>query len=136
MPKRVQRMTPERIRTEFIEPLAELVSDFVHTTARFQDAIRSGRVERPYIEMNIEMAKGAIAQLQSFYQKEFADKVRQIVEGTYRWRYPRLPTRNDTSSSAAGPTDPLRGRDRPVSVNDRATPFAGAVLPRRCSCAV
>ena len=89
--KELECLTTKRLYEELTEPLSLLVVDVTRTAQRFEDAIQSGQIERPYLEVNLKRARTAIALLQSVYRKEIHGKLEDAFAGTYRWRKQLAP---------------------------------------------
>lgn len=90
----------ERLKQDFIEPLAELVSLLASDVKRLEQAIKSGQLPRDYLPLNHIQAQDAVARLKRFRREEVNAKLEAALEGSLRFREAELAAEKAKRASA------------------------------------
>ena len=86
----MDRYSAERLKQDFIEPLAELVTLLTGDVKRLEQAIKAGSLPRDYLPINHIQAQAAVARLKRFRREEVNAKLEAALEGSLRFREEEL----------------------------------------------
>ncbi len=86
----MDRYNSERIKRDFIEPLAELVGLLTNDVKRLESSAKSGALARDYLPLNHIQALAAVARLKRFRREEVSAKLEAALEGSLRFREAEL----------------------------------------------
>lgn len=82
--------TADKLRIEFIEPLAELVVQLMADARKLENAVAAGDLPRDYLPLNHLQATACVSRLRRFRREEVHAKLEAAIEGSLRFRESEL----------------------------------------------